>query len=179
MDKDNKDTRSDDEIIATKFVKRSDKNVSMKATSDLQERRLQAQMARRKVFVSSEKFSSIFDSMTQEEKKARFAEKAKRGIEFLSCSGNLPELSGSEKQISWATELRNKFIVAATEAAQSAIGNDPIESKDMADFAGYIVLKRSASDWIDSISKEFAVLKYSEMSKCIEWRRNNKEWYNR
>ena len=68
MDKDNKDTRSDDEIIATKFVKRSDKNVSMKATSDLQERRLQAQMARRKVFVSSEKFSSIFDSMTQEER---------------------------------------------------------------------------------------------------------------
>lgn len=117
--------------------------------------------------------------MTQEEKKARFAEKAKRGIEFLSCSGNLPELTGSDKQVAWATELRNKFIVAATEAAQSAIGNDPIEAKDMADFAGYIVLKRTASDWIDSISKEFAVLKYSEMSKCIEWRRENKEWYNR
>ena len=65
---------------------------------------------------------------------------------------------------------------AATEAAQSAIGNDPIESKDMADFAGYIVLNRTATDWIDSISKEFAVLKYSEMSKCIEWRRENKEW---
>ena len=118
--------------------------------------------------------------MTQEEKNARFAEKAKRGIEFLNNSGNLPELSGSEKQISWATELRNKFIVAATESAQSTIGNDPIESKDMADFAGYIISKRtSASDWIDSISKEFAVLKYSEMSKCIEWRRENKEWYNR
>ncbi|HPG64710.1 MAG TPA: carbohydrate ABC transporter permease [Saccharofermentans sp.] len=78
MDKDNKDTRSDDEIIATKFVKRSDKNVSMKATSDLQERRLQAQMARRKVFVSSEKFSSIFDSMTQEEKNAYFDKERRR-----------------------------------------------------------------------------------------------------
>ena len=78
MDKDNKDTRSDDEIIATKFVKRSDKNVSMKATSDLQERRLQAQMARRKVFVSSEKFSSIFDSMTQEEKNAYFDQERRR-----------------------------------------------------------------------------------------------------
>lgn len=115
--------------------------------------------------------------MTQEERMLRFAEKAKRGMEFLNNSGNLPELSGSEKQISWATELRNNFIAAATESVQSAIGNDPIESKDMADFAGYIVLKRtSASDWIDSISKEFAVLKYSEMSKCIEWRRENKEW---
>ena len=78
MDKDIKDTRSDDEIIATKFVKRSDKNVSMKATSDLQERRLQAQMARRKVFVSSEKFSSIFDSMTQEEKNAYFDKERRR-----------------------------------------------------------------------------------------------------
>lgn len=78
MDKDNKDTRSDDEIIATKFVRRSDKNVSMKATSDLQERRLQAQMARRKVFVSSEKFSSIFDSMTQEEKNAYFDKERRR-----------------------------------------------------------------------------------------------------
>src|SRR5574344_369087 len=78
MDKDNKDTRSDDEIIATKFVRRSDKNVSMKATSDLQERRLQAQMARRKVFVSSEKFSSIFDSMTQEEKNAFFDKERRR-----------------------------------------------------------------------------------------------------
>ena len=117
--------------------------------------------------------------MTQEERMLRFAEKAKRGMEFLNNSGNLPELTGSDKQVAWATELRNKFIVAATEAAQSA-GNDPIESKDMADFAGYIVLKRtSASDWIDSISKEFAVLKYSVMSKCIEWRRENKEWYNR
>lgn len=116
--------------------------------------------------------------LTQEERMARFAEKAKRGIEFLSCSGNLPNMSGSEKQISWATELRNKFIAAAIESAQSVIGNDPIESKDMADFAGYIVLKRtSASDWIDSISKDFAILKYSEMSKCIEWRRENKEWY--
>ena len=114
--------------------------------------------------------------MTQEERMLRFAEKAKRGMEFLNNSGNLPELTGTEKQIAWATELRNKFIAAATEAAQSTIGNDPIESKDMADFAGYIVLKRTASDWIDSISKEFAVLKYSEMSKCIEWRRNNKEW---
>ena len=38
MDKDNKDTRSDDEIIATKFVRRSNKNVSMKATSDLREK---------------------------------------------------------------------------------------------------------------------------------------------
>ena len=115
--------------------------------------------------------------MTQDEEKTRFAEKAKRGMEFLNNSGNLPVLSGSEKQISWATELRNKFIVAATEAAQSVIGNDPIESKDMADFAGYIVLKRtSASEWIVSISKKFTVLKYSEMGKCIEWRRNNKEW---
>ena len=78
MDKDIKDTRSDDEIIATKFVRRSDKNVSMKATSDLQERRLQAQMARRKVFVSSEKFSSIFDSMTQEEKNAYFDKERRR-----------------------------------------------------------------------------------------------------
>ena len=78
MDKDNKDTRSDDEIIATKFVRRSDKNVSMKATSDLQERRLQAQMARRKVFVSSEKISSIFDSMTQEEKNAYFDKERRR-----------------------------------------------------------------------------------------------------
>ena len=80
--------------------------------------------------------------MTQEEKNARFAEKAKRGMEFLNNSGNLPELSGSDKQVAWATELRNKFIVAATESAQST-GNDPIESKDMADFAGYIVLKRT------------------------------------
>ena len=111
----------------------------------------------------------------EEEKAAANAKAAEAAKEFA-----LPELTGSDKQVAWATELRNKFIVAATEAAQSKIGNDPIESKDMADFAGYIVLKRtSASDWIDSISKEFAVLKYSEMSKCIEWRRENKEWYNR
>lgn len=117
--------------------------------------------------------------MTQEERMLRFAEKAKRGMEFLNNSGNLPELSGSEKQISWATELRNKFIAAAIESAQSVINVNAIEAKDMADFAGYLVLKRtSASDWIDSISKDFAILKYSEMSKCIEWRYDHKEWYN-
>ena len=37
--------------------------------------------------------------MTQEERMLRFAEKAKRGMEFLNNSGNLPELTGSDKQV--------------------------------------------------------------------------------
>ena len=78
------------------------------------------------------------------------------GCGEVELTVDLPSLTGSDKQIAWATDIRRKAIAAVLDkltespAAAKRINEDPRKAEILSDLATEIASHADARYWIDS-----------------------------
>ncbi|SEF86587.1 hypothetical protein [Parabacteroides chinchillae] len=77
-------------------------------------------------------------------------EKELSAKELVQEDMNLPELNGSDKQVSWATSIRTKFIETAEELYTKAPDSNKEKIRQVIDLYKSDMLKNTSSSfWID------------------------------